>query len=136
MSLLLDLLNVNIAADAPVPRSGNNGYNVFSLYKALAYMPYTVGTFWVRGLFACWVIMPPKELWEAYSNRTVRPSCFQVRSISPIFFEAGIPNLVCGYILGWRSVAYHFRVTVTLTFTSDLVFRIIVSRAYLLYYLR
>ena len=29
---------------------------------------------------------------------------------------------------------YHFRVTVTLT--SDLVFRIIVSGAYLLYYLR
>ena len=29
---------------------------------------------------------------------------------------------------------YHFRVTVT--FTSDLVFRIIMSSAYLLYYLR
>ena len=93
-------------------------------------------------------IMPPKELWEAYSNRTVRPSVspsvcpcvrpyrFRVRSISPIFFGVGIPNLVCGYILGWRSVAYHFRVTVTLTLTSDLVFRIIVSGAYLLYYLR
>ena len=88
--------------------------------------------------------MPPKELWEAYSNRTVRPSVrpsvcpsrFRVRSISPIFFEIGIPNLVCGYILGWGSVAYHFRVTVTLTLTSDLVFRIIVSGAYLLYYLR
>ena len=86
--------------------------------------------------------MPPKELWEAYSNRTVRQSVrpsvclsrFRVRSISPIFFEVGIPNLVCGYILGWGSVAYHFRVTVTLT--SDLVFRIIVSGAYLLYYLR
>ena len=88
------------------------------------------------------VFMPPKELWEAYSNRTVspsvrpsvRPSRFRVRSISPIFFEVGIPNLVCGYILGWGSVAYYFRVTVTLT--SDLVFRIIVSEAYLLYYLR
>ena len=95
--------------------------------------------------------MPPKELWEAYSNRTVRPSVsqsvrqsvrpsvrpsrFRVRSISPIFFELGIPNLVCGYILGWRSVAYHFRVTVTLTLTSDLVFIIIMSGAYLLYYL-
>ena len=72
--------------------------------------------------------MPPKELWEAYSNRTVRPSVlpsvrFHVRSISPIFFEVGIPNLVSGYILGWWSVTYHFRVTVTLT--SDLVFRII-----------
>ena len=42
----------------------------------------------------------------------------------------GISNLVCGCILGWRSVAYHFRVTVTLT--SDLVFRIIVSGAYLI----
>ena len=88
--------------------------------------------------------MPPKELWEAYSNRTVRPSVcpsvspsrFRVRSISPIFFEVGIPNLVSGYILGWRSVAYHFQVTVTLTLTSDQVFRIIVSGAYLLYYLR
>ena len=67
---------------------------------------------------------------------SVRPSRFRVRSISPIFFEVGIPNLVCGYILGWRSVAYHFRVTVTLTLTSDLVFVIIVSGAYLLYYLR
>ena len=86
------------------------------------------------------IFMPLKELWEAYSNRTVRPSVspsrFRVWSISPIFFEVGIPNLVCGYILGWRSVAYHFRVTVTLTLTSDLVFRIIVSGAYLLYYLR
>ena len=86
--------------------------------------------------FLYMVFMPPKELWEAYSYRTisVRPSRFRVRSISPIFFEIGIPNLVCGYILGWGSVAYHFRVTVTLT--SDLVFRIIVSGAYLLYYLR
>ena len=86
--------------------------------------------------------MLPKELWEAYSNRTVRqsvcasvrvsvrPSRFRVRSISPIFFEVGIPNLVCGYILGWGSVAYHFRVTETLTF--DLVFLKIVSEAYLI----
>ena len=138
--------------------------------------------------------MPPKELWEAYSNRTVRPSVrpascpvhisyillgrnskfgvwmhlgmakchvpfsgtvtltsdlvfivikcpsvcpsvpLCVQCISPIFFEVGIPNLLCGCILGWRSVAYRFRVTVTLT--SDLVFRIILSGAYLLYYLR
>ena len=66
----------------------------------------------------------------------VRPSRFRVRSVSLIFFEVGIPNLVCGYILGWRSVAYHFRVTVTLALTSDLVFRIIVSGAYLLYYMK
>ena len=65
---------------------------------------------------------------------SARPSRFRVRSISPIFFEVGIPNLLCEYILGWPSVAYHFRVTVTLT--SDLVFRIIVSGAYLLNYLR
>ena len=60
----------------------------------------------------------------------------RVRCKSPIFFEVGIPNLVCRYILGWRSVAYHFQVTVTLTLTSDLVLNIIVSGAYLLYYLR
>ena len=72
------------------------------------------------------IFMPPKELWEAYSNCTVRPSVrpsrFRVRSISPIFFEVGIPNLVCGCILGWQSVAYNSRVTVTLTLTYDLVF--------------
>ena len=61
---------------------------------------------------------------------SVRPSRFRVRFISPIFFEVGIQNLVSGYILGWRSVAYHFWVTVTLT--SDLVLRIIVSGAYLI----
>ena len=83
------------------------------------------------------IFMFPKELWEAYSNHTVRLSIpFRVRCISPIFFEVGIPILECECILGWWSVAYHFWVTVTLTFTSDLVFRIILSRAYLLYYLR
>ena len=81
--------------------------------------------------------MPQKELWEAYSNHTVRPSVpLRVRCISPIFFEIGIPNLVCGCILGWHSVTYHCQVTVTLTLTSYLVFRLIVSGAYLLYYLR
>ena len=45
--------------------------------------------------------------------------------------ELGIPNLLYGCILGKWSVMYHFRVTVTLT--SDLVFRIIISKAYLLY---
>ena len=38
-----------------------------------------------------------------------------------MFFEVGIPNLVCECILGWQSVANHFQVTVTLT--SDLVFK-------------
>ena len=38
--------------------------------------------------------------------------------------------------MGWPSVTYHFQVPVTLTLTSDLVFRIIVFGAYLLNYLR
>ena len=53
-----------------------------------------------------------------------------------MFFEVGIPILVRECIMRWRSVTYHFQVTVTLTLTSDLVFRIIVSGANLLYYLR
>ena len=71
-----------------------------------------------------------------HSDLDLRPSFknYCVRSISLIPFELGIPNLVCGCIFGKRSVMYHFRVTVTLT--SDLVFRIILSGAYLLYYLR
>ena len=57
---------------------------------------------------------------------SVRPSVpLRVRCISPIFFEVGIPNLMCGCILGWQSVAYHFRVTVTLTLTCDLPFIVI-----------
>ena len=44
-----------------------------------------------------------------------------------MFFEEGIPNSMCGCILGLLSVTYHFCVTVTLT--SDLAFRIIVSGA-------
>ena len=59
-----------------------------------------------------------------------------VQNISLIFFEVGIPNLVCECIMGWGSVTYLFQVPVTLTLTSDLVFRIIVFREYLLYYLR
>ena len=51
-----------------------------------------------------------------------------------LFFEVGIPNLVCICILGWGSVTYQYLVTVTLT--SDLVLRIIMSGAYHLYYLR
>ena len=50
-----------------------------------------------------------------------------------ILFEIGIPNLVCGCILGWWSVMYHLLVTVTLTF--DIVFRIIMFGAFFLYYL-
>ena len=41
--------------------------------------------------------------------------------ISPIFFERGIPNLVCKCNFGCLSVTNHFLVIVTLT--SDLVFQ-------------
>ena len=34
--------------------------------------------------------------------------------ITSIFFEVEIPNLVCGCVLGWPSVAYHFWMTATL----------------------
>ena len=88
-----------------------------------------------------YIFMPSKELWEANSKYTVHPSVYPslplcVWCISPIFFEVGIPNLVCGCILGWRSVACHFLVTVTLTLISDLAFRLFMSDAYLLNYLR
>ena len=54
-----------------------------------------------------------------------------------ILFEVGISNLVCGCILGCRSVVYHNWITVTLNLTSDLVSRnCIESYAYLLYSLR
>ena len=44
-------------------------------------------------------------------------------------------SLPCGACnLQWLSVTYHIRVTVTLTSTSGLVFRKIVSVAYLSYY--
>ena len=48
--------------------------------------------------------------------------------ITSIFFEVGILNLVCGCFSGWPSVAYHFWVTVTST--SDLVFRVIMFRTF------
>ena len=77
-----------------------------------------------------------KELWELYIviASSVRQSVgpLRVRCISPIFIEVGIPILVCGCIFGWQSVMYYFRVTVTLT--SALVFRISVSRTYVLYH--
>ena len=67
------------------------------------------------------------DLWPSFKN-------FCVPSISLIFFEVGIPNLVCICIFGWWSLTYYFLATVTLT--SDLVLIIILSGAYLLYYLR
>ena len=65
------------------------------------------------------------DLWPSFNNNCVR-------SISLLLFEIGIPNLVCECILGWWNDLYHLQVTVTLT--SGLVFRKIMSRAYLLYY--
>ena len=47
----------------------------------------------------------------------------------PILFELGIPNLVCGCIFGWQSGMYQFC-------DLDLISTIIVSGAYLIYYLR
>ena len=84
-----------------------------------------------------YILLCPQRNFRRHSNRTVRPSVpLRVRCISPIFFEVGIPNLMYGCILGWRSVAQLIWVAVTLSLTSDLFFRIIVTGAYLLYYLR
>ena len=75
---------------------------------------------------------PSRLTLDRFPTLSVRPSVpLCVRCLSPIIFEVGIPNLVCGYILGWWSVAYHFRINVTLTLNYGLVFRIIVSGAYL-----
>ena len=38
----------------------------------------------------------------------------RLRCISPILLEEGVPILACGWTVGWRSVTYHFWVTVTL----------------------
>ena len=65
------------------------------------------------------------DLWPSFNNHCVW-------SISLVLFEIGIPILVCECILGWWSVLYHLWVTLTLT--SDLVFRKIVSGAYIWYY--
>ena len=46
-----------------------------------------------------------------------------------ILFELGIPNLVCGCIFGWQIVMYQFC-------DLDLISRIILSGAYLVYYFR
>ena len=40
-----------------------------------------------------------------------------------VLFKIGIPNFVCGCILGWQSVTYHFRVTMILTLKYDVVFQ-------------
>ena len=46
-----------------------------------------------------------------------------------ILFELGIPNLVCGCILGWQSVMYQFC-------DLDPISTIIMSGAYLIYNFR
>ena len=33
----------------------------------------------------------------------------RVWSIYAVLFDVGIPNSMCLFLLGWRSVAYHFR---------------------------
>ena len=38
-----------------------------------------------------------------------------------LLFEVGIPNLLCGFILGWRRDANKFWVTFSLTLSSDLI---------------
>ena len=92
------------------------------------------------------IFMPPKELWEAYSNRTVRLSFrSSVRpSVRPALCPVHISLILWGrnskfgvwIHLGMAECLVPFLVTVTLNLTSDLVFRIIVSGAYPLYYLR
>ena len=66
------------------------------------------------------------DLWPSFSYNCVQ-------NISLIIFELGIPNLVCGCIFGLWSVMYHLRVTVILTY--DLVSKVIMSGAYLLFIL-
>ena len=53
------------------------------------------------------------DLWPSFKNSLIS-------KISPILFEVGITNLVCGLFLGWQIGAYHFVVTFTLTLPSDL----------------
>ena len=61
------------------------------------------------------IFKPPKWALGAYSFLTVHASLIHVQSISPILFEVGIPNFMCGNTLQSQSVAYCLPVTVTLT---------------------
>ena len=63
------------------------------------------------------------DLWPSFKKN-------HVQSISLILLKVGFPNLVGGCNFGWWSVTYHFWVTLTLT--SDLVCRIIMSRTSLI----
>ena len=60
----------------------------------------------------------------------------RVWCISSIVFKVGISKLVRWCILSLWSAAYYLLVTVTMMLTSDLVSKMIVSRANLLYQLR
>ena len=51
-----------------------------------------------------------------------------------LLLNVGIPNVLCGCNFGRHECHVPFRVTLTLT--TDLVCRVIVSRTYLIYYLR
>ena len=76
----------------------------------------------------------PKELWEAYSNRTVPPSVpLRIRCISPTFFEVGIPNLIGVWMhLEMTECHVQFSCHCDPSLSSDLVLRIIVSGANLI----
>ena len=52
------------------------------------------------------------DIWPRLQN-------YRVWSIYPVLFEVGIPNLVCGFILGLWSGAYHFRSLCPLKLTLD-----------------
>ena len=56
------------------------------------------------------------------SDLVLELSCLEIFSI---LFELGIPNLVCGCILGWQSVMYQFC-------DLDPISAIILSGAYLI----
>ena len=49
-------------------------------------------------------------------NVTLNSDLVSRIGITSLFFEVGIPNLVCGCILGWPSLVYTFQVTVTFSF--------------------
>ena len=57
----------------------------------------------------------------------------RVCSKSAISFEVELLNLVFGCIMGSMGIVYYFWVAVTLTLTSELSYRIIVSGASLMY---
>ena len=77
---------------------------------------------WPSVTYHCWVTV------TLISGLIFRITMFG--AFFSILFELGIPNLVCGCILrSWQSVWYQFC-------DLDLIYRIILSGAYLIYYLR